>query len=271
MAINQFSKGSRLLRRLCLSLMAVCLAVAAVGCKRAEDPNMTIETPYVTLKFPKAAAEYVRYQQEQDEDAVSQVFSMELGGGMREVFRIRFNEYDTGTRLGYLQTEQGSIPVSYDVSLYTREDFPDEESWTRYYDIMDGFSVVLESISQSKAFRENDLQDTADTRSHTLKYWKLTLPAAVRCEEITEETGYRVEFYGKIAGEEIKMYAIHLGEPAAQSELGFYLAEGEKLRLTVESADLDNQAELSQMDHVLMESVNDVISAIMADPNFTTE
>jgi hypothetical protein len=67
------------------------------------------------------------------------------------------------------------------------------------------------------------------------------------------------------------MYAIHLGEPAAQSELGFYLAQGEKLRLTVQSADLDDQADLSQMDHVLMESVNDVISTIMADPNFTAE
>ena len=241
------------------------------GCKPAEDPDIAIETPYVVLKFPKEAAELVHYQQESEAEIVSQVFSMEVNGSMREVFRIWFNNYDTGTRLGYLVTEQGSVPVSYDVASYTETDFPDEESWTRYYTVMDGFSTLLESISQSKVFRETDLQDNEKTKTHTLKYWKLTLPAAVRCEEITEETGYRVEFYSQIAGKERKMYAIHLGEPAAQTELGFYLADGEKLRLTVESADLDSSIELSQQDHVRMESVNDVISAIMADPNFTTE
>ena len=273
MAVNQSKNRAniRLLQRIMIAVCILSMAMGIAGCKPAEDPDIAIETPYVVLKFPKEAAELVRYQQESEAEVVSQVFSMEVKGSMREVFRIWFNNYDAGTRMGYLTTEQGSIPVSYDVTPYTETEFPDEESWTRYYTVMDGFSTLLESISQSKAFRETDLQDDGETRTHTLKYWELTLPAAVRCEEITGETGYRVEFYGKIAGKEIKMYAIHLGEPAAQSELGFYLADGEKLRLTVESADLDSNLELSQQDHLLMESINSVIPVIMADPNFTTE
>lgn len=264
-------KGTGVCRRVLSTLCAFCVTAAMGACKKTENPNVEIETAYAVLQFPKTAVQYIDHKQESEGDAVAEVFYMDVAGSWREVFRICYADPENGSLLGYMKTKQGSVAVSYTVESYTEADFPDQESWQIYYSVMDGFSVLLNSIIENEDFSKTGTTNTNKTKKTKLTYWEFSLPESIRCEERTDNGSYRVDFYGTIAGNEMKMYAIHLGQPAAQTVLGYYTADGEKKTLSVESADLSNLAQLSEKDHILMTSVNDVINVIMSDPNFSAQ
>lgn len=265
------NKSTGVCRRLLTAVCAFCVTASLGACKKAENPNVEIETAYAVLQFPKAAVQYIEHNQVTEGEAVAEVFYMDVAGSLREVFRICYADPDNGSMLGYLNTKQGSVAVTYTVVSYTEADFPDQESWQIYYSVMDGFSVALNSITENDDFSKNGTADAMKHKQVKLTYWEFSLPESIRCEESTDNGGYRVDFYGTIAGNEIKMYTIHLGQPAAQTVLGYYSAGGEKQILSLESADLNYQAQLSEKDHILMETVNDIIAVLMSDPNFSAQ
>ena len=262
-------------------LMAFVITLAACGGEKKSPltdatytvPTISVDTVHGKLAFPEALAENMRHQEVTEGSVSMEIFYMVLPRGEFEVYRVYFGDASVGIPLGYLVIDEREIPVTYAINDYTEEDFPDKEEIDLYYSMMDGFSVVLQSIYKDTRFSENKAIEPVAVEEVKLRYWDVVLPGNVMFEETMEGGNYRVDFYGEVSGERIDLYYIGLGEMQADTKLGMYIVDGVQKPVMVksysmaeyESWEKENKLVIYQM----MESLNTVVQVIVADENFS--
>lgn len=270
-------------RKCVCAVLVMTLALPLVSCgENKEEPLQlpsdptsaatSIETAYATLEFPQELFDDLRHTEVIDGDVVMEMFFMETAAGERELYRIYYADPQMGTLAGYLQTESGEISVSYSMSQYDDSVFETEEERRLYYSMMDAFSVIMNSIDSDERFSESRPQAAVGQREVKLRYWTITLPDNIQCEENDVNGTYQVNFYGEVSGERINLYMIGLGQMEADTTLGMYSVDGEQKPVTVSSVNLDlyeswpqeEQTKISKM----MDSLNTVIQVIVSDENF---
>lgn len=275
--------GKVMLRCSLCSMMLMAVFFCFSACKGDNQESLTgsvqqihtiaVETKYGTLAFPEELSEQMRHTEVTEGDVAMEVFYMLGTNGERELFRIYYADAQAGTHMGYLNTDNGEIPVSYSICEYTEEDFADEEDKKLYYSMMDAFSVVMNSIYADERFSETRMVEQVGTQEVKLRYWTVTLPENVLYEETVDSDTYRVDFYGEVSGERIDLYFIGLGDMEAETILGMFTADGVQKPVAVETHNLDGYEGWPEEErgviYQMMESVNDVIQAIVSDKNFS--
>lgn len=271
----------------CLSFLLLMVGIGSVlGCANADNPNgmqitgiddnpsIEIDTTYGTLKFPASMEENLRHKEVTEGNVTMEVFYMLLPKVERELFRIYYNAPSMGSALGYLKADTQQVSVTYAVCDYSREDFSDEASWKLYSSMMDGFSMLLNSIQNDERFTQIQSVEAVESTSTKLTYWEITIPETMQCEEMTEGDYYRADFYGMLGGERTLLYSFQLGEPPLESVLGTYMVDETEKVISLESNDLVMQEILSEEEQItlyeMMDSINDVIQAIMNSSNFSS-
>ena len=234
--------------------------------------TVSIETLYGVLAFPESLYTELNHTEVTEENVAMEIFTMVGEEGDKEIYRIYYAAPDSGTLIGYLQTDSGEISVSYSLSQYDDSIFESEEERRLYYSMMDAFSVIMNSIDSDERFSESRPQAAVGKREVKLRYWTIPLPDNIQYEETDVNGDYRVDFYSEVSGERIDLYSIGLGQLEADTTLGMYTVDGEQKPVMVSSATLDpyeswpqeEQNKISQM----MESLNEVLQVIVSDENF---
>ena len=270
-------------RRGIAAILMIALVIALTACSGEKQvpltdvtynvPTVSVDTMHGKLAFPEALAENMCHKEVTEGSISIEIFYMVLPRGEFELYRVYFGDASVGIPLGYLTIDEREVPVTYAINDYTEEDFPDEEEIALYYNMMDGFSVVLQSIYEDVRFSENKALEPAVMEEVKLRYWNVVLPKNVLFEETVEDGNYRVDFYGEVSGERIDLYYIGIGEMQADTNLGFYTVDGVKKPVMVKSYSMaeyetweeENRLVIYQM----MESLNNVVQVIVNDENFS--
>ena len=236
-------------------------------------PFTEFETPYCTLLFPSQSASYLTHSQTPTDNGSDEAFSMELDGKQVELFRICFGDATGEELLGVLETEQGEVPVTYTTRIFTETEFPDAESWNVYRQLMDGFSTMLNTIAEDPRFRQEQNPVTSEVQNVQLRHWAVDLPAGILVEETDADGIYRALFRGTVAGAALDLYAVTVGDTAAQAPVGTYTVNGAALPVAVDIFSSTPAADWTDEDtaffYTMMDSINAVLQTIMADPAFT--
>lgn len=237
------------------------------------EPVAVIETALVDLEFPEALMPNVRHLEVSEGIITMEVFYMVSQSGERELYRIIFGDGSMGDQLGYLTVDGAEIPVTYTISEY-EDGFGSEEENALYYGLMDAFSTLMDSLSKDPRFSETKYVAPVGSRVEKLKYWTLTLPENVQCEQSGQGDGYKAEFFGVVNGTRIPLYTLRLGgEVNPEDILGGFTVDGKLLDLAVEVYDISVYESWAEEDqrviYVMMESVNEVVWQLMEDKNFS--
>ena len=268
--------------RLFCMMLAFAILLSLVACEKKQEPlrapsgekvsAIYIETAYGPLAFPEEFSGNMRHMEVTEGNAAMEVFYMVTQEGEKELFRIHFADMDVGTFMGYLTVEGAEIPVSYSVCQYEDSDFKDEEERKLYYSMMDGFSMIMNSIYEDARFSKARAVEAVGEREVKLRYWKMKLPANVQYTESEENGNYRVDFYGEVSGERIDLYMIGLGELEAETTLGNYTVNGVQMPVVVQTYDMGSYDIWPEEDRMvineMMNSINTVIQTIVADKNY---
>lgn len=263
-------------------VLVVCVAVSLIACDgekkeslraSVDDKTVEITTQYGVLLFPEALLENIKHKEIAEEHVVMEIFSMFCNAGEREVFRIYYGDPNMGAFLGYLNTKEKEIPVTYTLTEYTDGAF-DEEDHILYCNIMNSFGVVLNSIFDDERFSEKRQTELIAEREVNLRYWTVTLPENVECEETAENEPYSVNFYGQVSGERVKLYTISLGLQGDESRLGWFTIDCVQQPVTIETYyESGNYEAWPEEDRMvvfeMMDTINNVISVITEDKNFS--
>jgi hypothetical protein len=112
--------------------------------------------------------------------------------------------------------------------------FENEEERILYSQLADAFSTMLNSLYEDPRFSETKYVAPVDSGEIKLKYWKLSVPQNVQCEESGQGAGYRAEFFGLVNNTRIPLYALYLGDAEnPEDTLGTYTADGQALGLNI--------------------------------------
>lgn len=280
---NHKSPGIVCRRGLCVVLVLMLVLSLGACAGQKEEPLLvpsisgadtnSIETAYGPLAFPKALQEYLHHEEVTEGNVAMEIFSMVTEAGEKELFRIHFADAQAGTHMGYLTTENGEIPVSYSLCEYADEDFANEDERGLFYNMMDGFSVVLNSITADERFSETRAMEEVAEQDRKLRYWKVTLPENVLYTETDENGIYRADFYGEVSGERIDLYTIFVGNMESETVLGYYTVDGEQAPVVIETYDMDAYDIWPEEERIvifeMMESLNTMVQTIVEDKNFT--
>ena len=268
--------------RLFCMMLAFAILLSLVACGKKQEPlrapsgekvsAIYIETAYGPLAFPEELSSNMRHVEVTEGNTAMEVFYMVTQEGEKELFRIHFADMDVGIFMGYLTVEGAEIPVSYSVCQYEDSDFKDEEERKLYYSMMDGFSMIMNSIYEDARFSKARAVEAVGEREVKLRYWKMKLPANVQYTESEENGNYRVDFYGEVSGERIDLYMIGLGELEAETTLGNYTVNGVQMPVVVQTYDMGSYDIWPEEDRMvineMMNSINTVIQTIVADKNY---
>lgn len=272
-------------RWFCLG-MAVIVACGLMACGKgdeSQDPlrateapkiaTVPIDTMYCTLQFPESLIENLRHVEVTEGRIAMEVFYLVSEEGEKELYRIHFADAKMGELLGYLTIDGVEVPITHSVCEYANEDFRTEEERKLYYEMMDAFSVLVNTIYADARFSETRFVAPVGTREVKLRYWNVVLPENVQCVETEENGSYCVKFYGEVGGEQINLYMILVGNGEAETSLGFYTVDGERKPVRVQTYDMEPYANWSEEDQTIiyrmMESLNTVIQTIVADEKFS--
>ena len=275
---------------ICLVLALVCV-VSLAACGKSGGKKIKtfgIETAYGTLEYPKEHKEDLRHVEVTEGDVTMEVFYMVMGEKEWELFRIYFNDPESGNLLGYLVISEKEIPVTVATCEYAEDTFPDEEGWAKYSSMMGGMNSIISSIMADKRFQEY-IPSTSEQESRepetqpqqpekklvdvALKYWTVKLPEGITVQEKDNAEGYEAVFRGKIGSDELVLYTVRIGEEPLESVIGNYTLNEKNLPFSVEiGAEIQTagyqDAELETL-YEMMDSINMVIGAVTADANYT--
>lgn len=261
-------------------LLIVTIMLLLVACGKKQEPmrapedvkTVSIETSYGYLAFPEETFESLHHMEVTDGVTVMEVFYMVTQEGELELFRIYFDDENMGTPVGYLTVDGIEVPVSYSLCEYADEDFVDEETRKLYHSMMNGFSVVVNSIYEDTRFSETRAVEEIGDREVKLRHWKVTLPENVQYTETDENGNYRVDFFGIVGGERIDLYMIGLGDIEGETTLGTYTVNGVQKAIVVQTYDMGPYDIWPEEDRTviynMMNSINSVIQTIVEDKNY---
>lgn len=269
--------------------IVVMLSIVACSGKQQEEPlqgplqapeeeivikqPIEIETKYGIVKFPEELSANMRHMEVVEEDIALNVFYMLTAAGEYEVYRIYYADPNVGTHMGYLKTDDGEISVTYALSMYEDADFSSEEDVALYHNMMNAFSVVMNSICEDSRFRETKAEVEVGSQEVKLHYWTVNLPVNVQYQEVYEGDDYRVDFFGVVGGARIDLFSIGVGNIEAETKLGFLNVESEQKPVVVQSYNMDGydtwSKEEQQIIYNMMASLNNIIQTIVSDKNYS--
>lgn len=239
-----------------------------------DSPYAFFETAYGQLQFPSQLMQQMQHRETIRGTAAEQTFSMTAGGKPLDVFTVFFGSEDGQEKLGLLEVDGQSLPVTYTACIFTEEDFEADEDWNRYTAVMDGFSTMLNAICADDRFRASAEEDLV-SQTVELDYWQVELPAGVKCEQFRDAGSYKAVFRGELDGEVLDLFAICLGEGEGETVLGVYEADGQSLPVSIENYPLEENAAWTEEQlakvFTMKASINNVIEIITADPAFTAQ
>lgn len=268
------SKKNKLCRVLALSLVLALGLCGLIGCGRDEaaetQPETTqappteypLEMKYLTVMYPAALEGVLQHRQETGDAAVAEIFSM----GDQELYRIFFGGTE-GELYGYLTVDGKALPVSFTVSEVQAED---QEA---YGTMMDLLNAILQEVSSDSRYSSPQSGAALTYADSETRHWTVSLPDTMSWEEVEELGVYRVDYYGTVRGERIRLYTITLGETAPENQLGTLKVSGEKLPVGIISYGVQpgtgwTEEETNSL-YVQLDTVNLVIQAIMQSKNFS--
>lgn len=234
----------------------------------------TIETAYIPFRISDSFMQDISHQEITEGDIAMEIFCMKTADTPMELFRIYFNDRDSGTMIGNLNIGEKMIPVTVIVSEYSAEAFQDEEQMNRYYFVMDALSEVLLSVRSHSAFvYEND--PVVEKNDIKVSYWTFSLPEGIDWEESRENGNYFISFYGTVNGEKVDLYAVAVSEDTLATVLGTYAADGAAKPISIKSYDLPDTADWEEADaaqlYTWKDTINDVIQVITSSEGFSAE
>ena len=199
---------------------------------------------------------------------------MPMGSGERELFRLYFGDGNTGDLLGTFHVDGQELPVTLAVTHYGADAFAEEITAQKYYQAMDALDYVLSSVRSDQRFVGKD-ELTIEKNDQQIENWTFSLPQNMQWEKTDTKDGYRLDFFGNVNGEKYPLYSVAFGSERLETLLGVFNADAGSQLVSIEGAELPDTKEWSDSDEMelysMMDSINDVISVIMSDQNFSTE
>jgi len=111
----------------------------------------SIETAYGNVDFPMKWAEYLEYEEVQENNSTKYVFYCKLGEDKTELYEIVFGDEKAENPAGFIETEDGRVPVTVNSNEIPVENVNEED-----LEILQGMSGtyndVLLSISEWEGF-----------------------------------------------------------------------------------------------------------------------
>ena len=289
---NMISKKCRCMNKrvvVCCAVIIMLMACVA-GCaskKNAESSinsaqtavtvnDQTIETAFASLQIPSDCLGRIQHMEIAEGDMTMEVFSMLPEDGERELFRICFGGTQTETPIGYLMAGDEEIPVSVVTSEYDINAFSADEK-EAYFGIMDQLNAILSSVLEHENFKKleepQQVETVETTQTADLAYWEVELLENMDWEESSTDGIYKVDFYGMLGEERIRLYTVSLGAAPAETALGAFVTDGKTRTLGVETYNISSQVDLANEElmttyGVMMDTVNDVLQAIMESENY---
>lgn len=241
----------------------------------SDGTHVIIDSAYCQLLFPAQYCKYLRYDEYTQGAVTTQIFSFVKEDMNLELFRIYYGDAETGEPLGMLNTGTGDVPITFTAHTFGEESFADEESWLIYNGMMDGFSVVLNSIYVDSRYMPNQSAEPSQTQDVELSFWTVDLPEEITWEETQEGGNYQVDFFGNVNGEKIPLYRVSIGDTPLKTVLGNYTINGTAKPVSVEACDMPTmegwpEREVTRL-YDLMETINDVIQVIMSSEEYSAE
>ena len=261
-------------------LMSICFMLGLAGCgsdaEGGEHIGKTsevekIQTAHMVLEFPAEYAENLKHEEHIGSERTEEVFYMVHRGVSIELFRICFGDQTAGTPVGYLHMESGAVPVTVQVG-----DGPmdmDDETENLYFGMMEGMNKVLDCVYRDARFSEHLEFHPGEETEAAMKYWTVELPESITWEESTEGDLYQVNFYGKVASTQIKLYSICIGDEGPGNPLGTMEIDGKSKTVFVKieglsQADMMSETERSIV-YSMLDTVNDVVQQIVSSKHFS--
>ena len=227
-----------------------------------EPQDIALEMKYLRVEYPAELNGVLQHREEVDGAAVTEIFSL----ADQELYRISFGGGE-GEQFGYLTVDGAMLPVTFTVSP---AEIPEEDQ-AAYGAMMDLFNDILQTIAEDSRYAQSG-QSLTYEEAKTL-HWSVSLPNVITWEEVEEMGVYRVDYYGEVRGERIRLYTITLGETAPDNQLGTLKVNGENLPVGIISFGTQpgenwTEEEVDSL-YVQLDTVNLVIQAIMENRNFS--
>lgn len=253
--------------------MAVMLWIS-IGSQESENSSIKLQTEFGKLEFPREYAENLKHTEVEEAGAVIEIFSMISDEEEFELFRIYFGEVSNGSIVGFICSDSDVVPVSVMLGDGRKIESANEETATQYYSMMEGLNVVLSSLYENEKFTKDEFEAQKES-AMKLTHWNVTLPNTMAVSESSVDGIYEAEFSGEVLGESVALYRISIGEEKAEVPLGYFKLDGVKKAVYVQSYELEERESWSEDDYAaayrMMDTINDVIDAIMQSKQFSAE
>lgn len=254
----------------------ICVSLPGEGNDaRDKESYEMIQSKYMNWAIPSECMPFLKYEKEETQNTVADMFYMLVGTAEVPVFRFDFGDKDAGDWLGVLTIGEEEIPVVYTVFMVSDEELAalGEGADETYYMLMDVFNEMVQDLSASDNFSaDKPIRISGNKQEAVLTYWTVELPTEMTWRESNENGAYQAVFYGDIQGEMVALYQVSIGEATAEGQLGLYRIDGEDKIISVYCYDVLDRADITEEDnamlYLLMDTVNDVIEQITSSKNY---
>ena len=256
----------------------VAIVIGLVG--RGNEPEVQtwkITTPYINLVLPLNLERVITSDESTYGSVYTRGFYMSYNGMEQPLWRVDFGDPNAGDWVGVLKTDKGDIPVTMTGFAISTEELAalSEEESQLYGECMQGYTVMLDGIMSDSRFSAERPLAVGEDISMKLTYWTVTLPDTMQVSENTTGGNYEAVFSAEVVGEYVPLYRVYIGESQATTFLGYFEIDGVKQPVSVEAFELEERANWSEDDYAaayrMMDTINDVINAIMQSKQFSTE
>lgn len=267
----------KLTKKIAASMFAIIILAVPVQAENAasQEPvpiSFTLGCG-VSLEMPVEYADNFQHAQKVHFTPVTEVFSMTIDDKEIPLYRIDFGNESIGEWLGVIRMEEYDVPVTYTLYPLSEEEVAamDAEALDSYYASMENFNFVVEAIHADPRFVDRDFTAVGENRELELEHWTVMLPDGITCDETHADGVYTATFFGRIHGDKTALYTVMIGGDAADP-VGMYNLSGEEKAVSLEIHQPEMNVFWSEADYEaayqMLETVNAVMDAIMADENF---
>jgi len=263
---------------LLLALFALCFAAGTAWAEQAEDNSVTVDIfQDISMSIPADDPASLLHTHKTHPAPTTEVFSMRIGEEVVPLYRFDFGNAQAGTPLGVLRTDAGDIPVTFQVFELSeqRQAAMDAETLADYHEQMENINIVMEAILADPRFTTENSADSGELREAVMAHWTLSLPEAISWTESEADGAYHAAFYGRIQGEDIPLYTVTIADDEAGDPMGMFSLNGEEKMVSIGFYPLEQYVYWSETDYdlayLMMDTINDVIEAIMESENYLGE
>ncbi len=231
-----------------------------------DDTMIKIHTPYITMEYPMAWKEYVRFDVTEDCVSFVGVFS---GKPEVKLFDVLFGD-DAGTCLGYLENDGNLVPVS----ILPYEMLTDE-SWGQgdlnvLSAMMEDMNLIIDQISRSVRDVEGEyfyIPAPYDTELRYPVLWKDDLE--VRTSDSEEHALHFMAVLNEDT--EVPLFDLYFG-PEMGACIGYLIRESGMVPIYLLTHDIQVFDELSDQDisqlYGMQEGINVIIEGLAETGSF---